>query len=288
MLNGKLLLDNCTKTTLSIDSLEILYPASEHSFAIHQEKKIKPSDLTTYIGSLNPISAKQQNESLLLRKNTSFRDFVITIILILFIFLIGIIRLNPRLSSDYFSITKIFSPRDNEEDQFYYRLTSGNILFYVFTSLVLSFYMMVIGQFIETSVLVIKPSGYLNSVLTWLQISVTILALLFTKMLVIYIIASLFGVRDIAGFHFFNFIRLLLAFLGMLTLVLATYYVLHGQQKGFYSFLYVLLNWILGGWVILLFIKLANRVQYSVFHLFSYICATEIIPFLLIFKVLNE
>ena len=116
----------------------------------------------------------------------------------------------------------------------------------------------------------------------------TVIALLFTKMLVVYIIASLFGVRDTAGFHFFNFIRLLLVILGILTLVLATYYVLHGQQKGFYSFLYELLNWILGGWVILLFIKLANRVQYSVFHLFSYICATEIIPFLLIVKVLNE
>ena len=90
------------------------------------------------------------------------------------------------------------------------------------------------------------------------------------------------------GFHFFNFTRLLLVFVGLLTLILITYHLLHGQQKGVYVFLLETVSWILGGWAILLFLKLTNRIPYAVFHLFSYICATEIIPFLLIVKVLNE
>lgn len=101
-------------------------------------------------------------------------------------------------------------------------------------------------------------------------------------------VASLFGIRDIAGFHFFNFTRLLFVSVGILTLVLSGYNLLHGQQQEVYDILLSILTWVIGGWVVLLFLKLTNRVTYAVFHLFSYICATEIIPFLLVVKVLNE
>jgi hypothetical protein len=146
----------------------------------------------------------------------------------------------------------------------------------------------VIGQFTEIGLSAIKINGYLSGWLTWLKLSAIIFAFLFVKMIIVYLVASLFGVRDISGFHFFNFTRLLLVSIGVLTLIISVYYILHGQQKGFYFFLYEFVLWILGGWIILLFLKLANRVQHSVFQLFSYICATEIIPFLLIVKVLNE
>jgi len=288
MLNGRLFLDQRKSSTLLMDSLSNLFPNSELFFAIHQEQKINPASLTTYIRSKTWVNTTRENKIIIFKKETFFRDFVITAVLILLIFLISIIRLNPGLSSDYFSVTKIFSLRENEDDQFYYRLTSANILFYVFTSTVLAFYLIVIGQSVETELSGVRINGYLSSLLAWLKVSLIILTILFIKMLAIYLVASLFRVRDVAGFHFFNFIRLLLVFMGVLTLVLATDYLLHGQQKGFYSFLHETLSWILGGWAILLFLKLINRVPFSLFHLFSYICATEIIPFLLIVKVLNE
>lgn len=286
MVNGKLLLDKKKKAVLSIDSLEINSQESPFFVAIHQEQTIDPLDLATTVQTKVIASTVLEPEQR--RRETSFRDFVVTAVLVLFIFLIGVIRLNPRLSSDYFSVTKLFSLRDSEIDQFYYRLTSGNILFYVLTSLIFAFYLIVIGQFVKIELTELNLEGYAAYVLTWLKVSVIIFILLFIKMFIVYVIASLFGVRDIAGFHFFNFIRLLLIFLGFLTLILTTYQLLHGQQKDFYNFFLGVLGWILGGWVILLFLKLTNRVRYAMFHLFSYICATEIIPFLLIVKVLNE
>jgi hypothetical protein len=286
MLNGELILDQIKKIVLSIDSLKKNYPESAFFFAVHQEQSITQADLETNVQSKVIAATVLEKEHR--RLETSFRDFVVTATLVLFIFLVGLIRLNPRLSSDYFSVTKLFSLRDSDIDQFYYRLTSGNILFYVLTSLILAFYLIVIGQFVKIEVTELNMEGYSAHVLTWLKVSVIIFALLFVKMFIVYVVASLFGVRDIAGLHFFNFIRLLLIFIGILTLILATYHLLHGQQKDFYNFFLQALGWILGGWVILLFLKLTNRVRYTMFHLFSYICATEIIPFLLIVKVLNE
>jgi hypothetical protein len=288
LLNGKLILDQRKSSTLSIDSVGKIFPNSAFFLTIHQEKEISQESLVTHICSKALLRKDDEGERVTLRKDTYFRDFVITTVLVLLIFLISVFRLNPRLSSDYLSAPKIFSLRDNEVDQFYYRLTSGNILFYVFTSMVIAFYLIILGQFVDVEISAIKLSGYPDSLLAWLKISLVIFVLLFVKMFIVYVVASLFGVGDIAGFHFFNFIRLLLVFMCLLTMVLVAYYVLHGQQKSFYGFLYGLVSWVLGGWVILLFLKLTNRVTYSVFHLFSYICATEIIPFLIIVKILNE
>jgi hypothetical protein len=288
MVNGKLIQDQSLNTALLIDSLSKVVSTSALFFAVHQDTDIARSELQTSVRRKELVNTAEQAESFSLKKETFFRDFVITIVLIMFIFLISTARLNPRLSSDYFSIPKIFSLREtDDDDQLYNRLTSGNILFYLFTSIVLAFFIMVISQFKGIGVS-INTEGYFTSLLTWLKLSAIIFGFLFAKMIIIFLAASLFGVRDISGFHFFNFTRLLLVSIGILSLVIAVYYILHGQQKGFYFFLYEFLLWVLGGWIILLFMKLTNRVQRSVFHLFSYICATEIIPFLLIVKVLNE
>ena len=289
MLNGKLISDQKLNLALPIDSLTSIASTSSLFLGIHQEKKIDPSELHTSIQTKAIGNSDQLAENHPFKKETFFRDFVITSVLILIIFLTSTIRLNPRLSSDYFSVNKIFSLRDNDDDdQLYNRLTSGNILFYFFTSLILAFFIIVIGQFVEIGLPFIKVSGYANGWFTWLRLSAIIFGFLFAKMIVIYFMASLFGIRDISGFHFFNFTRLLLVCVGAFALVVAVYYILRGQQKGFYFFLYEFVSWILIGWIILFFLKLTNRVQRSVFHLFSYICATEIIPFLLIVKVLNE
>ncbi len=288
MLNGRLIMDQRETAILSIDSLSKQYPSSVFFFAVHSRRKINVTDLTTHVGSKALQNRTRDEDTPTLKRETFFRDFAVTSLLVLFIFLIGIIRLNPRLSSDYFSVTKIFSLRDSEGDQFYYRLTSSSMLFYVFTSVLLAFYLLVISQFTETEISASRLNGYPGSLMAWLKISLIIFVFLLLKRLLIYTITSLFAIRSIAGFHFFNFIRLLLVLMGALTLILSAYFVLNGQQKGFYNFFYELLTWILGGWVILLFLKLINRGESSVFHLFSYICATEIIPFLLIVKILNE
>ncbi|HEY6436646.1 MAG TPA: hypothetical protein VIY47_08650, partial [Ignavibacteriaceae bacterium] len=137
MLNGGLILDQRKASTISIDSLSKIFPNPSFFFAIHQEQGITQESLVTLICTKTPVGINT-GETMPFKKETYFRDFAITAVLILLIFLISVFRLNPRLSSDYLSAPKIFSLRDKEDDQFYYRLTSANILFYVFTSMVIA------------------------------------------------------------------------------------------------------------------------------------------------------
>jgi hypothetical protein len=288
-LNNVLIADDVQSDTLSIDSLAKQYNAAVLFLAMHSNHAITRKNLTTHIVS-DVLLKTGSSEEVYLKTGTTFRDFTITAILVLIIFLVSIIRLNPGLSADYFSIRKIFSRRESEDDHYYYRVTSGTILFYVFTSLLLALYLMIVSRFTNATLGIegLQDASYGLLIFTWLKISVYVLLFLFAKIILIYLISLLFGIREVAGYHFFNFVRILLVSIGLFSIVLLIYFILHGQRLGFYELLYAAIPWILGGWILLGFLKLASRVQHSAFHLFSYICATELIPFFIIIEVLNK
>lgn len=289
LLNNVLIADRIQAATFSVDSLANIYKRQNLFIAIHSERTITRDNLVTQLVS-RVLYQTRSNEEIYLKARTTFRDFAITAILVLIIFLVSIIRLNPGLSSDYFSIRKIFSKRESEDDHYYYRVTSGTILFYVFTSLLLALYLMIVSRFTDAALGIrgLSEASYGMLIFSWLKISVYVLLFLFTKITVIYLISLLFGIREVAGYHFFNFVRILLVTIGLFSIVLLIYFILHGQHVGFYSFLYAAIPWILGGWILLGFLKLTSRVQHTAFHLFSYICATELIPFFIIIEVLNK
>lgn len=283
--NGILLSDNMNSIYLPIDSVRYI-TKGDLFFCVYSDAKIIPDEFVSSIGSR--VATHIPDENFHARSpRTSFRDFVIVAGLILLVFLIVIVRLNTRLSSDYFSIVKMFSIRESDEDQFYYRVTSVHILFYVFTGMLLSLFFVVVTQFFNGEGTSASTAGsFLYYVLQWIKAGAVVLVVLVAKIVVTNIIASLFGIPELAGFHFFNFIRLVLIVGGLLTLVMGFYFTLRGQSTIFYNFLYATLGWILAAWVILFFLKLTSRMHYAPFHLFSYICATEIIPVVLLIKLL--
>lgn len=288
-LNGSVLLDQIQHVNLSIDSLQKKYRTSQFFVALHSDNPVSPENLRTFVASAVQHQATSPSESYT-KMATVFRDFSFTAVLIMTIFLVSVIRLNPGLSADYFSIRKLFSFRESEDDHYYYRVTSGTILFYVFTSLMTSLFLMIIIRFtgIRLGIEELVTASYGRLVFIWLTISLYVLLFLFAKIVVIYLTSVLFGIREVAGYHFFNFVRILLITVGILSLILLIYFVLHGHGWTFYNTLYASLPWILGAWIVLGFFKLASRVRHTPFHLFSYICATELIPFFVIIEVLNK
>jgi hypothetical protein len=289
LLNNKLILDRVNDVKLRIDSLASRYPAAEFFIAIHSDQPITKNNLITHVAAA-VLYQTDTPEEFYVKARTIFRDYVITAVLTLIIFLVTIIRLNPGLSSDYFSIRKIFSRRESEDDHYYYRVTSATILFYVFTSLLISLYLIIVVRFTDVRLGLegLALASYWALIFTWLKVSFYVLLFLFVKIIIIYLVSLLFGIREVAGYHFFNFVRILLVTIGLFTLALLIYFILHGQGLSFYNFLYSAIPWILGAWIVLGFFKLASRVPHSAFHLFSYICATELIPFFIIIEVLNK
>jgi hypothetical protein len=204
--------------------------------------------------------------------------------------LIVVAQLNPKLAWDYFSVFRIFFMREGEDSQIYSRITSSiNILFYVYCSLMIGYYLMIIFRFIPSHYVVAlayQTDSFGTAMLLWTKLSGIILAIIFFKVLLVYCLSIMFGLTEIAGIHIFNWIRLLLVVFGTLTVLLFLYFILHGQNENFHVVLLKIISWLLVGWMFLIILKLSRRMSHSMFHLFSYICATELIPLLITIKIL--
>lgn len=283
-INGKLAAEG-TNVKLSIDSLAKRYTSSMQ-LSIRSEKE--GGKLVTTILTATP--KPDDTLSLVKHKDSSFRDFSIVAALIIIVLLITIIGLNPKLASDYFSIQKIFSPTEGEDSQVYSRITSStNILFYLFCSLMLGYFLMIIFQFVTGRYVLayaFEAQTFATALWLWIKLSLMIMVLFFAKILLVYSLAYLFGMQGVAGIHFFNWIRLILVIFGAAAIVLSFYFIGRGQSESFFATLFQFFSWALAGWMIIILFKLRGRTDHSVFHLFSYICATELIPFLFIIKIL--
>ncbi|MFZ6009941.1 MAG: DUF4271 domain-containing protein [Bacteroidota bacterium] len=273
---------------LRLDSLAEAFHSYSFLVTVYQKDHVQGLQ-TAIVGLPAP---KKGGLNYGLKPPSYFRDFVVVASLILVVMLIVIVNLNPKLARDYFSVTRIFSLRETEDSQIYSRITGSiNILFYVFCSLILGFYLLIIFHFLppeySTSV-EFKTAGFGHAMLRWVQLSFILLAVFFLKIIVIYSLSKLFGLRDLAGLHFFNWIRVLLIIFGLASLVLFVYFISRGQNVNFFLSMLSLVTVTLMGWIVLVFFKLNGKVEHSLFHLFSYICATEIIPLLITITVLYQ
>ncbi|MEX2234264.1 MAG: DUF4271 domain-containing protein, partial [Cyclobacteriaceae bacterium] len=221
-----------------------------------------------------------------------FRDFVVVSGLVIILLFLFALRLKTKLDADYFSISRILSSREADDSQTSARLTSSsNVQFYVLCSLMIGFYLIIILQNLPPQYALpirFQSSGFWMMWWQWLKLSTIIFYALLLKIFIIFLLARLFGMRGMARFHFFNWIRLLLVVLGAATILLFIYFISRGDSQNFFVVFLSLVVVALVAWIAVAFYKLSGRSGHSMFHLFSYLCATEIIPLLITVKVLFQ
>lgn len=283
-INDQLWVDQTTNVILAMDS-----SLTNTAVSIYNNEGITFQNLKTIITTDLPAVAVSGP---LARQGNDARNFVIAAGLLLIIFFVFILRLNPKLTFYYFSLSKLFSLRESDESQMFARIaSSANVLFYLFASMLVGYVMMVmvIGLTPEYKFQhFLSTHSFIEISLRWLQLCGIIFLAFFSKAVVITLVSLLFGISDQSGFQFLGFIRSTLLMASVLTACTALYFIMNGSSEGWYSFLYASLRWIMVGWIILIFLKLIRRAPFSAFHLFSYICTTELIPFLIAVKVLYE
>jgi hypothetical protein len=284
--NGKLFQQLQGTATLSIDSIAANTQTSNLTFTIYQDN-INVKELKTFI-----IREHSHNVEALTKPATYFRDFVVLAGLLVIMFFVIIIRLHPKLAADYFSISRIISLREVEDNQPQARLAiSSNVLFYIFSSLLTGLCLLITFQHLPDDHILpldFRGTSFAAVFLEWMRLSAIILLILFGKILIIFSLSTLFGLKSIAGIHFFNWIRLLLIICGSLSVMLFIYFISRGTNDEVYVVFLTLIVVALVAWTVIVFLKLNNRTEHSMFHLFSYICATEVIPLLITIKVLFQ
>jgi len=264
---------------LNADSLNRLYGKTIF-VSIYQLNKI--DDLSTEWVSYRDRSQFYNP----LRPDKSFQNFTVLATLFLVILFTGLLRSNPQLTIDYLNVIKLFSFKHRDDSQFVLRITSSiNLLFYFFCGLLTSLAILIaINNSSELSISVdlsAKSTG--EYIVQWFMVSLLIVGLLMLKLGLASIFSRLFDWKDTSGFQFFNFVRVLVISLMLIGVITIFCFSMNIYLN--YYFLIKCFCGMLSLGACLMFFKLLSRESTSPFHLFSYLCATEIFPLVILIKV---
>lgn len=281
--NHKLIVSG-SRQLLSIDSLARLYPKGLFMgvYSATGVTRLK----TAIVSLLAPAGLQITNN---VRRPVFFRDYGILASSILLIFFLVLFRTNPQLTLDYFSFAKIFSVQERNENLLASRITSSaNLLFYVFCALLTGFLLSAVfysaSAYFPVSRYVMIQS-FPEAFGVWVRLSLFILLLLAAKLVIVLFFSSLFNFRETVSFQFFNFLRFVLFTSVVMALLSLAYFMFKGEQGVFYERLIVLALLLMSAGSVMVLIKLLARAPFSFFHLFSYLCASEIIPLVIIIKI---
>jgi len=215
--------------------------------------------------------------------NYSFRNGIIVSSLILLIALVALIRNNPQATLEYFNVLKVFSVRNSDEGVVTIRVTSANNAFlYFFCSALVAFNLLI---YFNNDKLFSKDFSVLSFFIELSLSTVIVFGILLSKIIIIRMVARLFRLSEFAPGQFYNFVRLLLIGFSFTSIVLLTTYMLGVHYEGWLTALAFIIVFMLAGFLTATFIKLNNRGGFTVFHLFSYLCASEIFPLVILLNV---
>ena len=274
-------------TNLKIDSLRQVFDDTEPFITIYGDKLLP--QLITEVRT-QPLTSDKLSAYQPIRFANDFSNFFyvgITFILLVFVVLKTQV---PELAEQYLLFHRTF--RVKTIDELIYKipyLRTPNILFIVFISLMLGFATLSFMYFYpeEVALFGINPSAstFWLLILNWVEISGLVLGLILIKYFLTVLMSSLFSL-NIANIHFASSLRFLLSFSFVLMFLTLVLYFFIGLISLPVYFLIVLLGIL--AMVLILFFKLTLVTTHTLLYIIIYLCATEIIPIVFLFKILTR
>jgi hypothetical protein len=283
--NGRLLTEvPAGAMSMDLDSLSALI-AGPLTIGVHADRGIGflKSALLTESGRAAEVADE-------LRRSNHLLNFSLLAFFILAFYFVVLVRSNPRSTLDYFNIARLVSPQERDESLGMGRIMSSfNILVYIFIVLWASFLLLIIAHFAGTLWIVVNDTtihGVADAFVKWGKLSALLLVAVVAKMMLVLLLSRIFNMREGASIQLLNFFRLLGALVMILSVVLLFYFVFETIAQRYYVNLIGLVSWIFGLWAVLIFIKLLNKSSFTLFHLISYLCASEFFPIIIVLRVL--
>ncbi|PRY89230.1 DUF4271 domain-containing protein [Mongoliibacter ruber] len=223
------------------------------------------------------------------RKLSSFSDFYLSGLVIILLLASIFKGIFPVVLEYFVTPKKLITAEDFSEAGIFQKFFSLDVIFYLLMmSMLLMLNIMMVAYVNEIQILNEMMVGGLNSLFfNWMLGSVILVFLFILKFIVLKILVAVFDLGKYEFSHFFYLLRLLSISLFLITLAI-TYFYLNDQAAigevvtvALWSFFWV---YLIG--VTYLFIILVNRVPFKNYHLFAYICTAELIPFLIISKMI--
>ncbi|UII28489.1 DUF4271 domain-containing protein [Fulvivirga maritima] len=286
-INNKLSFVLKSKRLLSIDSLAGEYGENMH-FTIYN-KNLNPFQIGTHIIRIEDASTSPLADNLIMikqRKRSTFNEVIIVGMLILIALLAILYSSYPKVFSDFFKVRRAMSMRELDENLLKTRpLSVVNLLFYFYLSMMvavtLMLYVNLSGTFQEVGIF--RSENFWEGLFNMLKVALLVFFWFLLKYLVIANLTSLFKLGFFQSSHFYNSVRInILIFSICVILITGSYFCFSILNPEYYTILFNILLIMMGLRVIILFFRLMNTGSYKTLHLFSYLCGTEVIPYVVL------
>lgn len=274
-------------TNLKIDSLRNTLGDRQPFITIYGHKLLPQLITEVRTEPLSPGKVLSYQPIRYVNEFSNFFYFSTTLIFLLFVFLKTQFS---ELAGQYLLFQRTFKVKTI--DELIYKipyLRFPNIFFIAIISSMVGFATLSFMYFYPEQILFlgINPSvsTFWILILNWLEISGLVLILTILKYFLTIAMSSLFSL-NIANIHFASSLRLLLSFSFLLMFLTLILYFLVGLLS-LPIYLLIILLAILSMQLILYF-KLSLVTTHTLLYIIVYLCATEIIPIIVLFKILTS
>ena len=269
-----------------IDSLKQLIDESSPFLTIYGEKLLP--ELTTEVRARS-LRSSERAVYQPIRFANNFSNFFYLAVTLIVVFFVFLKTQFPELAGQYLLVHRVFRIRTIEESIYKIQyLGFPNNLFIAFISLVLSLLLMSFMYFFpgQLHFMDINPgaSSFWVLVISWLEIFLVILVLFILKYFLTILLSSTFELK-IDNIHFASSLRFLM-FLSLLMLGLTIIEILMVGviPEPIFWVVFILAVVIME---VILFFKLTLVTSHTLLYIIIYLCATELIPLVFLFKLVT-
>ena len=273
--------------SINLDSLLGASHRNVFEFTVYRESGLTHTNLSTIVYERVP-----NDGAALVRKvnNEDFMNYYVLGGMLILLFIGFLYRKFPRDTKDYFSFLRSISFKNREETLISSRpFNRTNILFMILDSFLIGFLIVSMVHLASGHVYFPFIKGHMSFsdlLIGWLGCSVTVFFSMVLKYLLIIIFNNLFRLGDFRYVQHFNSLRYSIgAFLFIFLLTTFTFLTIRIEGLEVYFIFTRILVFLLLVRILVLFFKLRDFTSFRNFHLFSYLCGTEIIPFIILYKL---
>lgn len=280
----------------SLDSLATLYPDSSILSLYHP--RLDLSQVKLALASKQPYTRNVEQQDMggeflemLWRPEAVFNNFFIVATLMLLAGFAILRSVYPKVFSSYYNLERAFAARVRDEPNFQMKLSGrGHLAYLIHYSLLFSFLLLLVvryQQHVPRELSFLLEASFGTLVSRWLFLSAAVLLFQLVKYVLLQLMTGIFNLKDFAGIHFFDFLRISLFFYTFLFAgAIILYWAVGGGELAGAG---LLLN-IAAGFavlrVLIIYLKLVQAGSFRKTYLFSYLCTTEILPLLIGLRLL--
>ncbi len=242
------------------------------------------------VPSIVPVEISEEGQLPLVPRNNNFQGFIdfYFVSLFLILFLLALYRVGyPFLFSVMLSPLSVINAEDFSESGSLRKFFSFDIQMYLF---IVS---MMLAQVVLTVGIIFKPlqlsewvnMDFVSLLSAWIGFSIFFLFLTLVKFITIRIVSYLFDLGKTDFAHFFYLLRMIVFSVAMVSLATAVLMVNNfGSLEANFSWFLTGMFWVYLLAILGLFLIMVSRLSFKKYHLFTYLCIAELVPFLIFSK----